>query len=186
MTRWSVVVVAVLLLAACSGGSDGDDDGASLGDTLPATEVTVPDIPEESPPGTGVVVVGVAVSSFAVTGCQLDPADAGQLLRVTGAGTTGRGDAFEVEVQRFSSATAAAETFTDTITYSDTARILQIQRFEVAGSVTDLRDPDARSTLLRVRPGGVAAAGLAGPPGTSSGSDRNDDGIVGFALDLTC
>lgn len=186
MTRWSVVVGAGLVVAACSGGGDGDDDGASLGDTLPPTEITIPDIPAESSPGTGVVVVGVVPSSFAVTACQLEPVDAGQLLRVTGAGTTGRGDPFQVEVLRFASATAAAETFTDTVTYSDTARILQIQRFEVAGAVTDLRDPDARGTLLRVRPDGLAAAGLAGPPGTSSGSDGNDEGIVGLALDLTC
>jgi len=133
-----------------------------------------------------VVVVGGSVSSFAVTACQLEPAGADQLLSVNGAGTTGRGDPFEVEVLRFASATEVAATFTDTITYTDTARILQIQRFEVAGAVTDLRDADARSTLLRVRPGGLAATGLAGPPGTASKDDDNDEGIVGLALDLTC
>ena len=65
----------------------------------------------------------------------------------------------------------------------DTARILQVQRFEVAGEVTDLRDPDARGTLLRVRPDGLSATGIAGPPGTSA---PEGPGLVGLALDATC
>ena len=109
--------------------------------------------------------------------------DATTLLVVTGAGTTASGVPFQIEVQRFAADSAVAETFTDTITYSDTARILQAQRSEVAGEVSDLRDPDARGTLLRVRPDGLSAAGLAGPPGTGGDSTK---GIVGFAIDATC
>lgn len=177
---------ALVLVAACSGEGEGDgDDGASLGVTAEPTEVTAPDIPPTSPPGTGVVVVGGASSSFAVTECQLEPGpdtDASFLVRVTGEGTTGSGVPFEVEVQRFTTATSV-ETFTDTISYSDTGRLLQVQRFEVAGEVSDLRDPDARGTLLRVRPDGVSATGVAGPPGAVAGED---EGIVGLALDATC
>ena len=58
-----------------------------------------------------------------------------------------------------------------------------MQRFEVAGEVSDLRDPDARSTLLRVRPDGLSATGIAGPPGTSA---PEGPGLVGLALDATC
>ena len=105
-----------------------------------------------------------------------------EALRARDGGVTS-GIPFQIEVQRFAADSAVAETFTDTITYSDTARILQVQRSEVGGEVSDLRDPDARSTLLRVRPDGLSAAGLAGPPGT--GGDF-DEGIVGFALDATC
>ena len=86
-------------------------------------------------------------------------------MHVTGDGTTGSGVPFQVEVVR-SSTSGAAETFTDTVTYSDTGRILQVQRVEVAGDVIDLRDPDAQGTLVRLRPGGVSATGIAGPPGT--------------------
>jgi hypothetical protein len=131
------------------------------------------------------VVVGRTTSQFSVTECQLEPAgeDATELLVVTGAGTTANGVPFQVEVKRFAAESEVAETFTDTISYSDTARILQAQRYEVAGEVTDLRDPDARATLLRVRPDGVSAAGLAGPPG--SGGEVTE-GIVGFAIDATC
>jgi hypothetical protein len=180
------VLAALVLVAACSGGGDGDDDdGASLGVTSEPTEVTAPPIPSASPPGTGVVVVGGGTSSFAVTECQLEPgtaADAAFLVRVTGEGTTGSGVPFHVEVQRFATGDAV-ETFTDTITYTDTARILQVQRFEVAGEVSDLRDPDARGTLLRVRPDGLSAAGVAGPPGAVAGED---EGLVGLSLDATC
>lgn len=180
------VLIALVLGAGCSGGSDDDDDGASLGVTAPPTEVTAPDVPPPSPPGTGVVVIGGTPSSFAVSECRLEPGDAASgtstLLVVAGEGTTGGGVPFQVEVQRFATDTAV-ETFTDTVSYSDTARILQVQRFEVNGEVTDLRDPAARGTLLRVRPDGLSATGLAGPPG-SGGEDV--EGLVGLALDATC
>jgi hypothetical protein len=182
MVSRPLLVVFLAAVAACSGSGDGDgDDGASLGVTAEPTEVTAPDIPPASPPGTGVVVIGGASSSFAVTECQLDPG-ATFLLRVTGEGTTGSGVPFQVEVQRFATATEV-QTFTDTISYTDTARILQVQRFEVAGEVTDLREPDASGTLLRVRPDGLSAAGVAGPPGAVA---DEDEGIVGLALDATC
>ena len=179
-------IAASTLITACSSGGDGDDDGASLGDTAAPTEVTAPEIPAASPAGTGVVVVGGTTSSFAVTACRLEPAAAAEppsaLLLLTGEGTTGGGMPFQIEVQRFATSTSV-DTFTDTVSYTDTARILQIQRFEVAGEVTDLRDPDARGTLLRVRPDGLSTAGIAGPPGAVAGED---EGIMGLALDATC
>lgn len=180
-----VLLFALALAAGCSGGGGDDDDGASLGDTVPSTAVTAPAIPAPSPAGTGVVVIGGTTSSFSVTECELEPSadDATVLLVLTGAGTTGNGVPFQVEVQRFAAVSEAIETFTDTITYTDTARILQLQRFEVDGAVSDLRDPDARGTLLRVRPDGVSAAGLAGPPGTGG---EVTEGIVGLAVDATC
>jgi hypothetical protein len=85
-------------------------------------------------------------------------------------------------VQRFA-ATGEVDTFTDTITYTDSAKILQALRFEVAGEITDPRDPDARGVLLRTRPDGVSAAAVAGPPG-SAGEDL--EGLVGLAVDATC
>jgi len=186
MTRRPLAVLAIfVVVAGCSGGGDEDDDGASLGVTAPPTEVTAPDVPAPSPAGTGVVGVGGTPSSFAVTECRLQPDAAASgtstLLLVMGEGTTGSGVPFRIEVQRFATSTAV-QTFTDTVTYTDTARILQLQRFEVAGEVTDLRDPVVRSTLLRVRPDGVSATGLAGPPGAVA----EDEGTVGLALDATC
>lgn len=184
--RPRTLLAALVVVAGCSGGGDEDDDGASLGETVPPTDVTAPDVPAVSPAGTGVVVVGGTTSSFAVTECQLDPGAASgatsTLLLVVGEGTTGSGVPFLVEVQR-SSTDTSVETFTDTVSYTDTARILQVQRFEVNGEVTDLRDPDARGTLLRVRPDGLSATGLAGPPGTGG---KYLEGIVGLALDANC
>jgi hypothetical protein len=184
-SRPLVLLATIALMAGCSTGSgDDDDDGASLGSTAPPATATAPEVPPPSPPGTGVLVVGGTTSSFAVTSCRLVPADDPTvLLLVTGEGTTAGGIPFQLEIQRFAASSAAAETFTDTISYTDTARILQVQRFEVGGEVSDLRDPSVRGTLLRVRPDGLSATGLAGPPGTGA---KFEEGIVGMALDATC
>lgn len=180
------LAAASLVLAACS--SSGDDDATvdSLGPPAEPTEVTAPPAPSPSPAGTGVVVIGGTSSSFAVTDCLLEPdgsepAAAQTLLLVTGTGTTGGGVPFEVAARRFATGTDPI-TYTDTISYQDTARILRAQRIEVGGQVDDLRDPDATSSLLRPRPDGVSATGLAGPPG--EGADA--DGTVGLAIDATC
>ena len=182
--RGALVVVVMVALAACSGG--GDDDGADLGSTSTIAPAAAPDLPAESAAGTGVVTIGDTNASFAVTDCQLEPGKGDgvttPLVHVTGEGTTASGVPFTVEISRSSTA-GAAETFTDTITYSDTGRILQVQRVEVAGDVVDLRDPDARGTLVRARPGGVSATGIAGPPGTVAGEDP---GLVGLAIDASC
>lgn len=184
------LAAAWVLLAATSVGcssSGGDDATAdSLGPPAEPTEVTAPPAPPPSPAGTGVVVIGGTSSSFAVTACQLEPdgsepEGAQTLLLVTGTGTTGGGVAFEVTARRFA-AGAEPVTYTDTIGYQDTARILQAQRIEVGGQVDDLRDPDATSSLLRPRADGLSATGLAGPPGEGAGAD----GTVGLALDATC
>ncbi|MET0901938.1 MAG: hypothetical protein ABWZ52_01740 [Acidimicrobiales bacterium] len=180
-----LVLLLALGLAACA-GDDGaaDDDGSDLGTTSSIAPPVTLDVPEASAPGNGSVVIGGITSPFDVTECTLEPVaeDAPELLRVTGAGTRGNGVPFSVEVLR-TATQEADETFTDVITYMDTARILQVQRSEVAGEVTDLKDPDARSTLLRVRPDGLSATGIAGPPGTSA---PEGPGLVGLALDATC
>jgi len=181
--RSALLPVVVLALAACSGGGD-DDDGADLGTTSSIAPPVAPDVPAASPAGTGVVDIGGINASFQVTGCQLEPAspDATDLVHVTGNGTRGNGVPFSVDVVR-TSTEDTGETFTDLITYTDAARILQVQRTEVDGEVSDLRDPGARSALLRVRPDGVSATGIAGPPGTSA---PTGPGLVGLALDATC
>jgi hypothetical protein len=183
--RTPVLLLALALVAGCSSGGDADDDGASLGDTAPLSEVTAPPAPETSAAGTGVVVIGGLTNPFSVTECVLEPAadDPTTLVLVTGAGTTVAGVPFQVQLQRVAAETGAAETFTDLITYTDTARILQLQRSEVDGEVNDIREPDARGSLLRVRDGGVSAVGIGGPPG-AGGEDT--EGLVGMAVDASC
>ena len=179
--------VALVAMGACSSSSDdGDELGPDVTGTAPVAGAAVPDVPPPSPAGTGVVVVGGTTSSFAVTACRLEPdptqpAGARALVEMDGAGTTGSGVPFTIEVQRFATGTDVI-TFTDTVTYSDAARILQAQRIEVAGQVTDLRDARASSALIRARAGGLSAAGLAGGPGGGA----EDEGIIGLALDATC
>lgn len=102
-------------------------------------------------------------------------------MTLAGAGTTGSGVAFTIELQRFGTGTSVV-TYTDTVTYADTGRILQAQRIEVGGRVTDLRDSKASTALVRTRDGGVTASGLASAPGSSA----DDGGLIGIALDATC
>ena len=180
-----VAVGVVLLLTACA-----SDDGAEPADGTATSDLAPPSVPEPpapGEPGTGTIVVGSRAQPFEVTACRLepDPAEpeaARALLAVSGAGTTGRGDAFTVDVQRFATTLGEVTTYTDTVTYEDPARILQAQRIEVGGQVTDLRDPSATSALLRPRADGVSGAGLAGGPG----DDADDEGVVGIAIDATC
>ena len=180
--------LAAVLVGCGDGGSDDEGAPPGTGDR-PGTTEAPPGAPEPPPapePGTGVVVVGGTSSSFDLTECRLaphpsEPAGAQTLVSLSGSGTTARGVEFTVEVQRFATGTDV-RTFTDTATYTDTARILQAQRVEVAGGVTDLRDPDASSALLRVRPDGVSLSGLASGPG----DDAEEGGLVGLALNATC
>jgi hypothetical protein len=176
------------VLGACSGGDGADDASPGTDDTAAdeAVEVSAPAPPPRSPAGTGVVVVGGTSSIFEVTSCRLEPdpsepEGARTLVALAGSGETARGDAFSVEVQRFATGTDV-QTFTDTAVYTDTARILQAQRIEVGGQVTDLRDPDATSALIRVRGDGLSLSGLASGPG----EDAEDGGLIGLALDATC
>lgn len=183
----AVGFAGAVLLAACSGGSD-DARAPDTGDTseVSVSGASAPTAPPESPAGTGVVVVGGRSSAFDVTACSLEPdpsepEGARTLISVEGGGTTAAGVPFTVEVQRFSTGTEV-QTFTDTLVYADTGRILQAQRIEVGGQVTDLRDPEATSALLRVRADGVSLSGIASGPG----EDQEDGGLIGIALDATC
>ncbi len=186
----AALVAASLLLVACS--DDGGQAGAGPESTVDGTATSsgqsavVPAVPSPSPSGTGVVVIGGASNTFTVSACRLEPdpaapAGARALLQLEGAGTTSAGVPFTIEAQRFATGTDVV-TFTDTVTYTDAARILQAQRVEVAGQVTDLRDADATTALLRPRSDGVSGAGLAGGPGDIG----DDEGVIGLALDATC
>jgi hypothetical protein len=184
--------VLVLTLAGC--GDDGDDDllpfdddaAGEPGDPVAGPPAEPPALPDASPSGTGTFVLGGTSSTFTVTGCRTEPLpdepEAAQtLLAITGEGTTASGVAFTIEITRFATGTDV-RTFTDSIAYADTARILHGQRIEVAGQVTDLRDEDARTALLTPRADGVAGRGIVGPPGSVAG----DQGLIGIAVDATC
>lgn len=187
--RAGAVVAALLLTVACSSDrSDAALDAPSgPDDTSTVAAPEIPEVPPSGDPGTGTVVLGGAVAPFTVSSCRLEadpsqPAAARALVELTGKGTTAQGTGFTVELSRFATTVNDVVTYTDNVSYTDSARILQAQRIEVGGQVTDLRDADAATPLIRTRPDGVSAAGLAGAPG--DGPD--DEGIIGLALNATC
>lgn len=182
------LALVVLLLVACSSG-DGGEDGSGASTDPSLTTTSAPAAPEPltaTDPGTGAVSIGGTVSSFEVTRCEPEgdpsqPEAARPLFRLAGSGTTTEGEAFTIDVLRFVTGTEF-KTFTDTITYAAGSQVLQAQRVEVNGEVTDPRDPDATSALLRVRDDGVSAQGIAGLPGSQAGAAD----LVGLALEATC
>lgn len=185
--RFRLLATLVLLtVAACSGagedgapavGSTGEGGGSST--TLAAGDAAR--LPR-SAPGRGAVAFGQDVYEFTVSSCVPTPNDdepeaARTLFQLDGKGTA-RGNAFTISVRRFQTKTTAT-TFTDTITYRDTARVFQAQRVEVDGGVTDPRDPNAATPLLQIDDAHVSASGLFGAPG-------NDTGAIAGRLDATC
>jgi hypothetical protein len=170
-----VLLVALIAVGgAC--GDDGGDDAGDEGDAddtpTSAAPITVP----ASSPGRGAISLGGSIVDLTVTKC--DAPVPGQLsLTATG---DGRGGAANVEVTRAESSGAEAETtFTDTITYSDGARVYQALRYEVAGEVNDPRDPTATTPMLQIDGAHVTGRGVAGPPG-------DDETRVDVVLDVTC
>jgi hypothetical protein len=170
----------VLLMAAGCGGDDAavtEEEAPLVPDEL--APVTVPPPVEEPSPGEGVLSIGGLLREFDVLSCDLEPGS--DTFFVNGAGETDGGVPFQVEVQRFVSGQDPVTT-SDLVNYEDTARVLQAQRAEVEGGVTDLRDPQADAPLLEVRRRTVSGGGIAGPPGSREG----DEGLVGLSFHVSC
>ena len=189
--------MTISLLAAC--GDDGPDGGATDADQTttstavpPATLGPVIDI-GTGPDAALVFLADVeGMIDLEITTCTIDldaepdgqvPAE---LLGVSAIGETDDGTTVNLDVRRFRSV-GASPTITDTVTivFGDPdapERALVAQRFEVDGLVSDIRDPDARSPLLVVGPGGFEGRGLFAAPG----ADVEDGGAVEGVVRGTC
>ncbi len=170
---------------SATGGAPGGDSASAGPGSTAGVPATLPAQPS-SAAGSGTIRLGASTAEFSVTACvptpdESQPEAARTLFALDGAGSTPAGVAFTVSVRRFRTGREVA-TFTDTVSYADGARILQAQRIEVAGQSTDLRDPRAAGSLLRLRPAGVSASGVAGPPGSGAG----EEGLVALSLDASC
>jgi hypothetical protein len=91
-----------------------------------------------------------------------------------------------LSVRRYRSQ-GASPTTTDTVRVTHgppdaPTAVLEAQRFEVDGLVTDPRDPDADDPLLRVTDAGIAAEGMFAPPGAFA----DDGGLVEGAVSVGC
>ena len=186
--RWLCsVAAAAVLIAGCSGGDDAPPEEETLppSTTDESVPVTAPPPLEPAPRGRGVLSIGGIRRRFDVTRCRVMPAPEGPgayaPFLLVGLGRTPAGVAFRVEVQRYVSGDDPP-TVTDLVNYEDSARILQSQRVDVGGVITDLRDPDADDRFLRLVDGRASGRGIAGPPGSREG----DEGLVGIALAAAC
>lgn len=185
--------MAVIALAACSGG---ETSAPSVPTTTTTTVAPHPaaDVPLAPPErGAGRLVLGSSLDvTLEIETCVRDDAATpegtapAELVVVEAAGTRSDGVAVLVEVRRFRTA-GELPTITDTVTVveGDEAapqRVLQAQRFEVGGQVTDARDPGADDPILRLRADSVSGEAVFGPPGAFAG----DEGLVTGRFALGC
>lgn len=173
-----VTAVAVLSIAAACGG--GDDEAAT---TTPfdtsfgrGPEALAGEFDTDLEPGTARIAVGQTVDAVVtVTTCALHPGPSttdasAPLTLVLVEGSSEEGDRIGLEVRRNQTRTVSAESLTDTVTVTvgpaaAPTEVLQAQRVEVNGAVTDGRDPEAAGPLLVVGTDTVEARGVFAPPG---------------------
>ena len=190
--RTLVALATSMVLLACSSGSGGSEAAPADSSPAQAYEEPEPAAVDEIgavDPGTARVVLGsVLDATLQVTSCELDPGAEPQgeipaerlVLRAEGQGSDGA--PILLEVLRLASQ-GASSTITDTVLVTEgpedaPTRILEAQRFEVGGLVTDPRDPVADEPLLRVTGQEVAAAGVFAPPGAFAVDGGLVEGLV--------
>ena len=196
-TVWAIA--GVLVLAGCTAGSGNGSDGPA------SSTSTSPDVSFEAPqpavvddlgapePGRARAVLGSVLDvELTVEGCRIDlgampdgqvPAER---IRVQAAGKRSDGTPVTLEVLRLASA-GASPTITDTVRVTEGAsdapdRVLEAQRFEVGGLVTDPRDPEADEPLLVTSGPNVDASGVFAPPGAFAA----DGGLVAGLVSISC
>lgn len=192
--RVAATIVFVLAVAGCA----GDDDASPATD---ATTTAAPGVPEplavDDVTASASHQLRVALGSFLDAtlpleqcvldlGAQPDGQIPSQQVTVVARGEAEDGQALTVDIRRFRSE-GASPTITDTIRVvlgpeDAPQRVLEAQRFEVDGLVTDPRDPDADDPLLRVTDGRVDGTGVFAPPGAFA----DDGGLVEGAVSVAC
>ena len=196
--RTTRVIAASLVLAVCVGCSSDDD--AAAPSTSAASDLSfeapeaaaVTQLDQPDPGGARVVLGSLLDVELTVTACELDPSAMpdGEIpaerlvLRAEGEGPAGT--PIVLDALRLASQ-AASPTITDTVRVTEgpadaPSRVLEAQRFEVGGLVTDPRDPAADAPLLTVDGGRIAAHGVFAPPGAFAA----DGGLVEGLVAATC
>lgn len=205
MSAVRIALIAAVVLAGCGNGDGTPEAATSSSDTSipgdPSPAVSTDRRPEplsvvdlgELGPGEARIVLGASLDvTLVVETCAIDlgarpdgEVPAAQ-VRVRATGARPDGVPVTVDATRFRSQ-GAAPTITDTITVlvgteATPERVVQAQRFEIDGQVTDPRDADADDPLLRIAGQRVEARGLFAPPG----SFADDGGLVEAALAVAC
>lgn len=190
MRAFVVTAALAVGLAAC-----GDDaattattttSAPSRVDALPTTDISEPG------PGEAHVVLGTSLDITLVVetctrdlGAQPDGQVPSEQVAIQASGARADGVPVLLDLKRFRSQ-GASPTITDTVTVLEgteatPVRVLQAQRFEVDGQVTDPRDPEADDPLLRVTEQRIVARGLFAPPGSFAADGPLVEGSVSIA-----
>ena len=188
-----VALSAALVLGACGGGGGGGDATTTAPpapDTSPeAAAVTALPPP---PAGQARVVLGSALdATLDVETCTLalDARPDGEVPSeqvVVEASGEADSEPVSLSVRRYRSP-GASPTITDTIRVTRgpadaPTSVLEAQRFEVDGVVTDPRQPDADDPLLRIADDAITARARFAAPG----SFAEDGGLVEGVVAVSC
>lgn len=190
MRVMAALTIVLVGLTAC--GSDGDDTptpttaSPSPGDGAPSQDLGTP------ADGAGRIVIGSLDVELSMKTCERDDAALpegtapAELVGIRATGVDEDGTPVLVDVRRFRTA-GEVPTITDTVTVIEGPEdapdsVLQAQRYEVAGVVSDARDPEADAPLLRLRAGAVTGEGMFAPPGAFA----DDEGLVEGRFVLGC
>ena len=193
--RMVLAVTLAVLSIGCTGGPDDADTDDASATTAPPAGPEPAAVPELDTPSEGRarLVIGASLDvTLVVERCHRDLAAEpdgevpSEQVTVVARGTGPGGEPVMVDVRRFRSQ-GASPTITDTVRFVEgpedaPRRVLEAQRFEVDGLVTDPRDPDADDPLLRVTDREVRASGVFAPPGAFA----DDGGLVAGVLAITC
>ena len=193
--RIVLAVALALVPLGCTGGSGDDEPDGGSATSAPAIEPEPAAVPDGDAPADGRarLVLGSSLDlTLVVERCHRDLAAQpdgevpSEQVTVVARGTGPGGEPVMVDVRRFRSQ-GASPTITDTVRVVEgpedaPRRVLEAQRFEVDGLVTDPRDPDADDPLLRVTDREVHARGVFAPPGAFA----DDGGLVEGVLAISC
>lgn len=192
-TRVALLCGAVVVAACSSSGSSSSPTSSFFVDGPPAVETAARSVPDAADDA-AIVVLGTGIDEeLAITQCTrgslgaLDGSGATEvLLNLVARGTKGDDIPVTITVRRFA-APGEVLTITDTVTYAEgpddaPTLVLQAQRFEVSGAVTDARDPAAVGALVSDDGDLVTVDGIFGPPGAFAG----DAGLVGGSIAARC
>lgn len=161
------LLCTTLFVAGC-----GDDASEQSDTTNPIPGATTPSSLPEAEPGVGTLVVDGVTYEFDVTACDfgtIDGATRGEpveLFSLDGTGVGPGDEGFTVRVERVFVA-GDTDTYSDLVVLHQPGNhfLVEASRSDSDGLIIDLRDPEARSPMLKLGDSHVTGSGSFGSRG---------------------